>query len=316
MNVSHANAMSQGGFNGGYNATGYYRPRHSTTSGTKTTRLHELSNALQSAHAGKINNATVAHSGKHQSNGLNSSAQTAGTAAASTKSHQTPVSTDSTTPAGAATASSAAGSGQKAMASRLSLSNSGASVPSGIKSRFSLASTESSGSSTTAAGQSPIKSAVSLSNTGTSTAPLSTTGSTTSPGATYTNGASVRMTPAYLSLMSELYGPYGLPHYSPYGSGYGYGRNRYYGSRYYGTRNNYGNRNNSMYFAQMRRLSRLASDLNMLNRGTGAGAGAGAGTGANTGLNSNMTSRIRGDLMGVVFSNRRTAVSGGPPACR
>ena len=90
--------------------------------------------------------------------------------------------------------------------------------------------------------------------------------------------------------MSELYGPYGLPHYSPIN----YGRNRYNNSLSYGNRN-YGNRNNSMYFAQMRRLSRLANDLNMLGRNTTAGVSA------------NMTSRIRGDLIGVVFGN------GSPP---
>jgi hypothetical protein len=90
--------------------------------------------------------------------------------------------------------------------------------------------------------------------------------------------------------MSELYGPYGLPHYNPIY----YGRNRYYSSRYYGT-SMYANRNNSMYFAQMRRLSRLANDLNMLSRGTTANVSA------------NMTSRIRGDLIGVVSGN------GSPP---
>jgi hypothetical protein len=112
------------------------------------------------------------------------------------------------------------------------------------------------------------------------------------------------MTPAYLSLMSELYGPYGLPSYSLFGSGYGYiTRNRHNVLVYHGIRNNLGN--NSMYFAQMRRVSRLASDLNMLSRGAGMGNGAGAGTAASAGMgfHSNMTTRIRGDLMGVVFSN-------------
>ncbi len=90
--------------------------------------------------------------------------------------------------------------------------------------------------------------------------------------------------------MSELYGPYGLPHYSPIN----YGRNRYNGAGYYGNRTN-GNRNNSMYFAQMRRLSQLANDLSMLSRGGGVG------------VSSKMTSRIRGDLIGVVFGN------GAPP---
>jgi hypothetical protein len=100
---------------------------------------------------------------------------------------------------------------------------------------------------------------------------------------TSTSGMPLRLSPAYLSLMSELYGPYGLPHYGVVS----YGR-RYYGSRLYGNRN-YGNQNNSMYFAQMRRLARLSNDLNMLNKGSAVSA--------------NMISRIRGDLMGVVFGN-------------
>ena len=87
--------------------------------------------------------------------------------------------------------------------------------------------------------------------------------------------------------MSELYGGYGYP---SYGIATYRGHRYYVPINYYGNRN-YGNGNNSMYFAQMRRLSRLASDLNMLNRGAGTGASA------------NMTSRIRGDLMGVVFGN-------------
>jgi hypothetical protein len=86
--------------------------------------------------------------------------------------------------------------------------------------------------------------------------------------------------------MSELYGPYGLPSYSPINNG----RYRYYAARYYGN-TSYGNRNNSMYFAQMRRLSQLANDLNRVSRG------------ASGGVSNNMTARIRGDLIGVVFGN-------------
>jgi hypothetical protein len=93
------------------------------------------------------------------------------------------------------------------------------------------------------------------------------------------------MTSAYLSLMSELYGPYGLPSYGIIS----FRHHRYIvGSNYYGNQN-FTNRNNSMYFAQMRGLSRLANDLNTLSRGRAVSA--------------NMTSRIRGDLIGVVIGN-------------
>jgi hypothetical protein len=114
---------------------------------------------------------------------------------------------------------------------------------------------------------------------------------------------------AYLSLMSELYGPFGLPLVGFYNTGYGYGHHRYFGVGYYGIANrnyygnSYANRNNSMYFGQMRRLSQLSNDLSRLSNGAGAGGAANAGGG----FNGNMTSRIRGDLMGVVFSN------GAPP---
>jgi hypothetical protein len=70
---------------------------------------------------------------------------------------------------------------------------------------------------------------------------------------------------------------------SVYG-GYGYG-NRYYGNGY----NN--NSNNSMYFAQMRRLSRLVSDLNNLTQGGNVAPA--------------MSSRLHSDLMGLVTNNFR-----------
>ena len=67
-------------------------------------------------------------------------------------------------------------------------------------------------------------------------------------------------------------------------SAYGYG-NRYYGNQYYG------NSNNSMYFAQMRRLSHLVNDLNSLTQGAAQSPA--------------MTSRLHSDLMGVVVNNQR-----------
>jgi hypothetical protein len=74
--------------------------------------------------------------------------------------------------------------------------------------------------------------------------------------------------------------------YGGYGSGYGYGyRNRYYGNGYSN------NSNNSMYFAQMRRLSRLVNDLNSLTRGGNVAPA--------------ISSRLHSDLMGVVASNFR-----------
>ena len=376
QNAAHSSAMRQGGFSPGYTSAGYYyRPRHSTSGGTKnTSKLHQLSNALQASHPAKpsgqasMTGRTRTTTKLHQlSNALQESHASNGSsrsASHSVTSQGGSVKATSAAPSAATTATSGTARGPSPLSNSLSLASNGAASGSGmpagnsaIKSTFSLANTETGGTTpatsagqspikstlslsntgsagtapTTSAGQSPIMSTLSLSNSGSSAAPagssfsmtktaaklpnaigstgntaaLTSTGSTTSTSATNPTGPAARSTSAYFSLMSELYGPYGLPHYSPYGYGNGYGRNRYYGSRYsgYGRQNYNGNRNNSMYFAQMRRISRLANDLAALSRRGGGGAGAGLGASAGVGINGNMTSRIRGDLIGVVFGN-------------
>jgi hypothetical protein len=318
----HANAINQGGFGSGYSSTGYYTPRHSTTNGTRTTtRLHKLSNALQDSHASN-KTASATHSAGHSPKALNTAeAETPTAAVSSNTATNVSSSPGSSTPV--ATANMPATRGQTAITHSFSLSTAGtggtpatSAGQSSIKSTFSLANGGTSATPATPAGRSVIKSTIPLSSTGTTgtpagqalsmtktghnlpatlgtsaVTPLGTSTAPTAPvSATHTNGYTLGRNSAYFSLMSELYGPYGLPHYSPIN----YGRNRYFGSRYYGNRS-YGDRNNSMYFAQMRRLSRLANDLNMLGRG------------ATAGVSSPMTSRIRGDLIGVVFGN------GSPP---
>ena len=306
-NTAHMNAINQGGLNAGHapgavTPAGYYRqPRHSTASSTKTTtRLHNLSNALQAAHASMTGQTGSAATPAGQSSVKSTlSVATAGTSSASsTPAGQSSIKSTSSLATAGTSSTSSTPAGPSAVSGTSAVAGSGTiGTPATVAGQSAVKGTTSLASTTTNA--TPARTAFSTATTGanlpsnigsaTGTAASSSTGSTTTVPATNPTGWKYRMTPAYLSLMSELYGPYGLPHYNPIN----YGRHRYYGSSYYGIRNN----NNSMYFAQMRRVSRLANDLNTLNGGSGVSTNVAAG------VSTNMTSRIRGDLIGVVVGN-------------
>jgi hypothetical protein len=288
-NAPHSNVIHQESFNSG-SMPHFSAPRYSTANKTKTnTKLHNLANALQNAHANKSNQ-TGPHSSNGQREGLKAAAD--GGAVAANPNRQSNLSSGLGTSAISTSASTTTPVRQPALVNKFSLSSTGTSGTSvttpgqsAIKGTFSLSNTGSSGSSLSKAFRLDSTGPNLTVATGTPTvaAPNPSTGSTTTIAATNPGGLATTLTPAGASLMSHLYGAYGYPHYGLWSSG-----RRFFGSGFYGNRG-YGNRNNSMYFAQMRQLARLANDLNTLSRGSG--------------VSTNMTSRIRGDLMGVVFGN-------------
>jgi hypothetical protein len=272
----HSNAMNQGGYNSGYTPN-YRQPRHSTANGTKAhTKLHMLANALQEnsqAHKSKSSSTqTTSAQAKAQTSAVQNGAVAAGS---SSSSIATSAQYSTSTTRSASTTTS---NGQAPITGVLSL-NSTSTTP-------------------TSTGAKPLGvTGTNLGGTkvpGTSTGTTSTasSGTTTTQAATNPNGIVVTLAPASNALMSHLNAMFDV---STVG-GSNFAHRHYvnpYWSRYYGNRNYY-NRNNSMYFSQMMRLSQLVNALNSLRPGLAT--------------NMSHTSRLQGVLMGVAMGNAR------PPA--
>jgi hypothetical protein len=270
--TARSNSMNLGGFSPGfmprYQSAGHPSTNASGINGK--TKLHNLSNALQQQSHPVGSNQTSSDITRVRSPGQRAALKNDSLAAGSNSASSNP-SVQGTSPStlGARTATPLS---QAPITGTMSLNTaSTATSASSIGAKpFSLTSTG------------PNMTAVTGALAGTAATGTSTPVSSTNP-----NGLAATQGAASTSLMSHLYGGYG---YSTYGGsnvshrlhGAGYG-SRYNSSRYYGTSNN------SMYFAQMRRLSQLVNALNSLSRGSTASA--------------THAARLRGALMGVVVNN-------------
>jgi hypothetical protein len=312
-NVGRSGSARQGGVNPSYSQHNNIPPAGRYVNRT-TTKLHALSNALQANHADTVHHSGSSSKGTGTSAKGKLSAGLASNAAGSVSGHGggtgaktvsaatsptaksalAAAASPSTNPSAGGTAATTAATSTTTTPGSAAAST-GPSTPSGnlttSGAKASTATAAGSGASTgTATTTAPSIGSITQANPNLTTSGNPTNFNSVTPTTFNPFGTAPILNPGlglgYGGMFGLVSGPNGHHYYVyyPYSyGGYGY-RNRYYGS------GNYGNTNNSMYFAQMRRLSRLVNDLNNLTRGSNMAPA--------------MSSRLRSDLMGVVNNNR------------
>jgi hypothetical protein len=276
--AAHSSGMNQGVYNPGYMPR-FNPSHHSSTNGNKAgnskTKLHNLSNALQEqSHAHSKTSQTAPQTAVVGAQSQTSSAQSGSLTASAVSERSGGAGSEKVATTGAA--SLATPNSQSPITGILTL-NTGSTAATGrsIGSNSFFSSTTTGPKPTVVAG------------TPAATTPTAASSPSVASSATNPHGLAIVPGAASMALTSHLSSGYG----NSTAAGGLTSSHRYY-SNGYGSRSNgnrYGNSNNSMYFAQMRRLSQLVNALNSLNRGSAT--------------NGNNLTRVRGALIGVVMNN-------------